>query len=263
MNSAVNEFDQVPVVVLCGGRGVIFNEQHAQRQNKALVEVHGQPLFLWVLRHYALHGASDFVLATGLQGDQFGPALESAGATAAGDGRYTLSLGGRDCAVRLVPTPDDAPTAARLLACRPYLANAARFAMTYSDTLSDIDLGAEMRFHKQQNLVATLLAATYPVRFRVLGMRQGESLVRAFAPRPVIESAAINGGYYIFTQALWEERFGVTAGGALEDKPLEALASAGQLAAWEGKGRWQHCDAERDLAALDKVAAALEEQLSA
>lgn len=248
-----NEFQQVPVVILCGGLGLRIDETQG-RQNKALIEVEGRPLVYWVMQHYALHGAGEFLLATGFQGERFGAALEAAGAGVGADGVYALELAGHACRVRLVPTPLEASTAERLLACRPLLAGAERFALTYSDTLSEADLGAEMRFHQGQQLVATLLGTTYPVRFRILGMRQGESLVRAFAPRPVIEAASINGGFYIFTPALWDERYGVSAGVALENQPLERLAAAGQLAAFESKAAWQHCDAERDLAPLARIA---------
>ena len=256
MTMTTNQFEQVPVAILCGGQGVLV-EGHDGRVNKALIEVEGRPLVAWVMLHYALHGASDFVLATGLQGERFDAALLAAGARADGQSRYRLTLAGRACTVRLVPTPAEATTAERLLACRPSLGDAAHFALTYSDTLSEADLGEEMRFHREQGLVATLLGTTYPVRFRILGIRQGESLVRAFAPRPVIEAASINGGFYLFTAALWEARYGVVPGVALENGPLERLAAAGQLAAFDGKAAWQHCDAERDLAPLAAIARGL------
>jgi len=258
--NATNDFQNVPVAILCGGRGILLNEQQG-RVNKALVEVQGKPMFAWVMLHYALYGARDFVLATGLQGERFAPALTALGAKAgASVDTFTLDLAGHACNIRLVATDAEAPTGARLLACKPYL-NAPVFALTYSDTLSDVDLGAELRFHNDQGLVATLLGTTYPVRFRVLGIRQGESRVRAFAPRPVIEAASINGGYYLFTQKLWDAAYGLDSSVALENQPLEKLAGAAQLSAFDGaKSRWQHCDAERDLAALNDLAARLAAQ---
>lgn len=255
MKNNTNEFNQIPVVILCGGKGIMLDEQQIHRLNKGLIQVRNKPLFWWVMHHYALHGASDFMLATGFQGEQFGVALEAAGATAvAGQpGCFTVTIAATSCRVRIVPTTKDATTAERLLACKPWLDKAERFALTYSDTLSDVDLSAEMRFHKSQKLVATLVATKYPVRFRILGMRQGETIVRAFAPRPVIDAASINGGYYIFTRELWNDTYGLVKSVALENQPLERLAAAGQLAAFEHKGNWQHCDAERDIAELGKL----------
>jgi glucose-1-phosphate cytidylyltransferase len=260
MNNAVNEFHQVPVVILCGGNGIMLNEQTKQRVNKGLVEVLGKPLFLWVMHHYALHGATNFMLATGLHGEQFGISLLNAGAKADADNSdsYEVTIAQAVCRVRIVTVAKDATTAERLFACKPWLEQVDRFALTYSDTLSDVDLSAEMRVHMSQGLVATLVATKFPVRFRVLGIRSGEAIVRAFASRPVIEAASINGGYYIFTKELWKEVYGLDRLGALEDQPLERLAASGQLSAFEHHGIWQNCDTERDLSELSKIAEQLD-----
>ena len=260
MNNSNNEFKQVPVVILCGGNGVMLNEKQKQRINKGLVEVQNKPLFLWVMHHYALHGACDFILATGYQSEQFGSALETAGGKANADklGCYDVMIANMTCSVRIVPTMSNATTAERLLACKPWLEKAVLFATSYSDTLSDVDLNAEMLFHKSQNVVATLASIKFPMRFRILGIRAGESLVRAFALRPVIESVNINGGYYIFTNAIWKDVYGLEKLAPLESQTLENLAAEGQLTAFEHKGRWQNCDAERDLVELRSIAANLD-----
>lgn len=258
MKNDMKAFQGVPVAVLCGGRSVTIGARAPS--NKALVELHGKPLFWWVLRHYANYGATQFIMATGLQSERFSGVLQALGARAlVQDAQsFEIDIAGTICQVRLLPTAVQAGTAQRLLACKPWLAGAERFALTYSDTLSDVDLDAEMRFHASQKLIATLISARPPVRFRILGMRQGESLVRAFAPRPVIENTFINGGYYLFTQAIWDAAWGVTPDVALENQPLERLAAAGQLAAYEHKGAWHYCDGERDLDLLHGIALALE-----
>lgn len=260
MNDPTNEFNQVPVVILCGGNGIMLNERHNQRVNKGLIEIHGKLLFLWVMHHYALHGASEFILATGFQSEQFGFALKDAGAKANTDKLdcYDVMIAKMTCSVRIVTTIKNATTAERLLACKPWLDQAKYFAVSYSDTLSDVDLSAEIRFHKSQNVVATLVAARFPVRFRILGIRAGETLVRAFASRPVIEAAKINGGYYIFTNALWKDIYGLKKLVALENQPLEHLAAAAQLTAFKHSGRWQSCDVERDFVELEEIAVYLD-----
>lgn len=263
-----NELNPVPVIILCGGNGVMLEETHGQRTNKALIPVQDQPLVYWVMQTYALHGATEFILAVGFQGERFGPALQAAGAevVAGQPDCFKLKLAAVVCHLRLVSTPHEATTAARLLSCRPALealGDRERFAVTYSDTLSDIDLGAELRFHREQGLVATLTAAKMPVRFRVLGIRTGKVLVRGFASRPVIEGAHINGGYYFFTRDFWQAASSLNPAVALENEPLEQLAAAGQLAAYEHKGAWQSCDAERDLAELNRLARHLADSVAA
>ena len=260
MKNTMKEFNSVPVVVLCGGRSVTMGEGPGVPSNKALVQVRHQPLFWWVLRHYVRYGATQFLMATGYQSERFADALIALGAKASVQDpqSFDINIAQTACHIRLRPTAPQATTASRLLACKPWLADAERFALTYSDTLSDADLGAEMRFHQAQKLAATLVSTRPPVRFRILGIRQGESLVRAFAPRPVIESTCINGGYYIFSPAIWDSIYGVTQNVALENQPLERLAAASQLAAFEHKGAWHYCDGERDLATLQDIAETLD-----
>ena len=250
-----NAFSDVPVVILCGGRGITLHTD--QRSNKGLVIIHQKPLFSWVLMHYAYYGANDFILATGYQSERFHQALIDtfkAVPEAADAEVYAFTLFNRACRVRLVATPENASTAERLMACKPWLSAAPRFALSYSDSLSDTDLAAEMAFHKEQQRTATLLLAKLPVRFRILGMRHGESLVRAFASRPVIDAAPINGGYYIFTNAVWQDKYGIATSSALENEPLERLATEGQLAAFSDKSNWQCLDAERDCSPLERMA---------
>ncbi|RQO58760.1 hypothetical protein DBR47_13910 [Paucibacter sp. KBW04] len=259
-------FKEVPVVILCGGQGVVLGEGSTHRINKALVQINGKPLFWWVLLHYAQHGAQDFLLPVGLQAEEFQRVLrEDFGASTdpTQADSYQLDIAGQPCRLRVLSTPVAANTAQRLLACKPWLAHAPHFALSYSDTLSEVDLSAELAFHKAQGTVATLVSTQYPVRFRILGMRQGESLVRAFAPKPVIEAAAINGGYYLFSAKIWEPAFGLDGNSALEAGPLDKLAAQQQLTAFEHRGPWQHCDAERDLAPLNRIAQALAAQTSA
>jgi glucose-1-phosphate cytidylyltransferase len=260
------ELTQVPIIILCGGKGVLQELADVQRSNKALIRVVDKPLVYWVIQAYALHGATEFILAVGFQAEQFGAALQSAGAHVVPGSahRYLLSLGSARCEIQLVFTAPKATTGSRLLSCREVLNSMGPrefFGVTYSDTLSDLDLGAEMRFHRTHGLVATMVAARMPVRFRVLGIRTGDVLVRAFAERPVIEGAPINGGYYLFSPKFWSVASSLSASVALENEPLEQLAAAAQLAAFEHRGSWQTCDAERDLIELRRLALELESEL--
>jgi glucose-1-phosphate cytidylyltransferase len=255
MNTPTQDFADVPVILLCGGRSVVLHAESPTPCNKALLSLQDKPLFWWTIRHYALYGARNFILATGIQGDAFAPALLALGALARGSDPqvFDLTVNNQPCQIRIVPTGAQANTAQRLLACKPWVEHSNRFALTYSDTISDVDLGAELAFHTSEQRVAALVSAKFPVRFRVLGIRSGETAVRAFASRPVIEAASINGGYYLFTQAIWQTEYGLKHADAMENKPLEQLAQAGQLAAFSHSGAWQNCDSERDFECIERM----------
>lgn len=263
-NTASNSLLNVPVVILCGGRKVLLNDGSYIPKNKALVEVRGRPLFWWNLLQYAFYGASNFILSTGIQAENFHDVLLSLGAKQCASNRncYALNILGQDRQIRLVESGENTTTGARLLACRPHLNSAKVFALTYSDTLSDINLSAVYDFHQKHGLVASLVGAQFPIRFRILGIRYNEINVRAFASRPVIEAASINGGFYYFTDAIWGDEFHLIKKHALENETLEALAASKQLAAFDHTGRWQNFDAERDLYEIASLAKTLEMQMT-
>lgn len=263
-NIVSTSLQKVPVVILCGGRKVLLSDGKCIAKNKALVEVRGKPLFWWGLLQYMLYGASDFILSTGVQAESFGDALLTLGAKqcATDRNRYELNILGQDRQIRLVESGENTTTGERFLACRSYLNSVKVFALTYSDTLSDVNLGAVYDFHRKHGKVATLVGAKFPIRFRILGIRYNEINVRAFASRPVIESTSINGGFYYFTDAIWDDEFHLTKNHALETEPLEVLAASKQLAAFDHPGRWQNFDSERDLMEIASLAQALEMKIT-
>lgn len=262
MGLSMDTLNAVPVVILCGGRQVVI-ESERPSINKALVEIEGIPLFWWVLMHYVLSGAVQFILAIGTQAQTFHKAIAEIGAQPINETPdvYSIKLLGRDCRIRLVETGDDSTTASRLIQCRPYLMDSPVFAVTYSDTLTDIPLGSIYDFHKKHGLVATLLGAQLPIRFRILGVRYNEIKVRGFSPRPVLEATPINGGYYFFNNLIWDKKFSISEDVPLENNVLESLASSGELAVYSHVGKWQNFDAVRDLPALLEIVVQIKNRL--
>lgn len=251
MNTS-QSFIGTPVIVLCGGKGIYVGEQNSKRVNKGLIVIGNKPLFYWVMFNYALHGATEFILVVGYQSKEFVSALiELGGKVVLGSERtYNLTITGNMCRISILETPEDATTGARLLACKDKLGTLGiqeNFAVAYSDTLSDVDLSAQLEFHKRHGYIATLLSSRLPVRFRILGVRPNEVLVRGFAVRPVIETARVNGGFYIFSAKFWQFTNTLRDDSSLENQPLEELAKENQLACFEHDGFWQSCDSERDL----------------
>lgn len=260
-----NQFEHIPAVILAGGRPVLHESIHTERLNKALVRINNKPLIWWNLLHYAKHGVRDFIIAAGLQADRILAVLnKELGAIVINDQQdaYVIKIASYDCKLRLVNTGSESNTAQRLLACKPYLQDRATFCLTYSDTLSDVNLTDELVFHQTAGRIATIVAAQMPVRFRVLGIRHSEYLVRAFANKPVIQAVPINGGYYLLQREFLSEKYLGKGESPIEEAPLERLALNLQLGAFEHRGAWQHLDGERDIPHLETVANIISGELS-
>ncbi|MFP3686371.1 glucose-1-phosphate cytidylyltransferase, partial [Bacillus sp. SIMBA_026] len=69
----------------------------------------------------------------------------------------------------LVDTGADTMTGGRLKRVAPYLGNET-FCLTYGDGLSDIDVSAELEFHRKHGKLATVAAVQPPGRFGVLNI---------------------------------------------------------------------------------------------
>lgn len=248
--------NEIPVVLLCGGNGVFL--AGGERQAKGLVEVGGEALVVHLLRHFCRAGARRFILCCGYQMDRYLNLFAALGELEGG--RFRLTGSGLEGTAELVDTGLDTPTGARLRQVAPLLAQAPWFWVTYSDTLSTVKLEDLARFHLGHGRRASCLAAQLPTRFRILGMRRGESVVRGFADRPVIQSAFINGGFYAFQpELLGPEYLGDPAHTVLEEAVLGRLVEQGELMAYPFEGEWQYFDGERDLANLGRLVATLEQ----
>lgn len=244
---------EIPVVVLCGGAGVHLDGS-ARRWSKGLVEVAGEPLVVHLLRHFSRYGSRRFVLACGRERDRYEALMERLGARSGGG--FSVSQGDLQGTVEVVDTGETTPTGERIRRVRDRVGGVPWFWVTYSDTLSTVDLAAEARFHEAHGRIATCVAAQLPTRFRILGMRRGEAEVRSFASRPVIQSGAINGGFYALRQAVFDAPYlGDPESQVFEERVLERLARDGQLMAYAHDGAWQHFDAERDLQGLATLVA--------
>lgn len=257
MPDLVTDFGTVPVVILCGGNG-IYIDATGVKCNKALVRVDGEPMVIHVMRLYLRAGYRSFVVAGGYQCDSLASTLANdyAGAMASNDPDVLeLAVSGIPCSVRVVAGPEAASTGDRLKACRRHIAGHPWFCLTYSDTLCDVNLTELQKFHASHGKVATLLAAEYPTRFRILGVRRGEAQVRGFASRPVLGMEPINGGFYFFDERIFAQDFlgGQTGNVVLEDEVLERLVTARQLMAFSHHGTWQNLDSERDIAPLSRL----------
>jgi glucose-1-phosphate cytidylyltransferase len=235
-------------VILAGGKGTRIAEESSIRP-KPMVEIGGRPILWHIMKLYAASGINDFIVCLGYKGymvkEYFANYfLHQADVTfdmAANRVEYHDSRSD-PWKVTLVDTGEESMTGGRLLEVGSYLTPGESFCMTYGDGLANIDLAAEIAFHRAQGLKATVACVRPPARFgRVVieGTR-----VASFEEKPQAEGGLINGGFFVLdpsvleliesTQTVWEK------------EPMERLAGSGQLSAWIHRGFWQPMDTLRD-----------------
>lgn len=242
-------------VILAGGLGTRIAEE-SDSKPKPMVEVGGRPLLWHIMKTYSQHGVNEFVICLGYKGyvvkefffNYYRHTSDLEINLKAGEHRV-LNSQSEDWKVTLVDTGADTMTGGRLKRIARYLGDET-FCLTYGDGLSDIDLTAELAFHRANNKLATVAAVQPPGRFGVLNMDANRH-VSSFEEKPSDEIGWINGGFFVLEPKVIDYIEGDAT--SWEREPLSKLAQDGQLAAFQHTGFWQPCDTLRDKRELEKL----------
>ncbi len=185
-------------VILAGGRGTRLSEETALRP-KPMVEIGGQPILWHIMKIYASHGITEFVICCGYKGFMI---KEYFANYFLHTSDVTFDLGENQMHVHrqtaepwkvtLVDTGGDTLTGGRLKRVAEYIDDT--FFFTYGDGLSNVDLNALRQTHATNSALVTLTAVQPPGRYGALRM-DGE-LVREFREKPEGDDAWINGGFF-------------------------------------------------------------------
>jgi glucose-1-phosphate cytidylyltransferase len=243
------------LVILAGGLGTRISEETSVRP-KPMIEIGGMPVLWHIMKLYASHGITDFIVCLGYKGyvikEYFSNYfLHTSDVTFdLKENKLTVHRSKAEpWEITLVNTGEETMTGGRILRIRPYLKSDDLFCMTYGDGLGDVDVTALVDFARKSGVDATLTAVQPPARFGALNL-EGDRVL-SFQEKPEGEGGWINGGFFVLKPSTLERIEGDHT--VWEREPLEGLASAGQLAAYFHHGFWQPLDTLRDKLALEAM----------
>jgi len=242
-------------VILAGGLGTRIAEE-SDTKPKPMVEIGGRPLLWHIMKIYAHHGIKDFVVCLGYKGyvikefffNYYRHMSDMSIDLRNGD-HQILNSQAEDWRITLVDTGAETMTGGRLKRVAKYLDNES-FCLTYGDGLSDVNIGAEIEFHKRHGKLATVLAVQPPGRFGVLNIDANQK-VSSFEEKPSDEIGWINGGFFVLEPKAIDYVADDTT--SWERAPLMNIARDGQLAGFQHHGFWQPCDTLRDKRELEAL----------
>jgi glucose-1-phosphate cytidylyltransferase len=242
-------------VILAGGLGTRISEESVSRP-KPMIEIGGKPILWHIMKSYSRHGINDFVICCGYKGyvikEYFANYFLHMSDITFDMSNNSMEVHHQKAepwSVTLVDTGDNTMTGGRLKQVAGYVKNEEAFCMTYGDGLSDVNITELIAFHKAQNLIATITAATPPGRFGALDL-SGNKVAR-FLEKPKGDGAMINGGYFVLSPDVLNYITDDTT--TWEREPLERLALEGNLAAYLHHGFWQPMDTLRDKLHLEEL----------
>jgi glucose-1-phosphate cytidylyltransferase len=250
----------VKAAILCGGRGTRLREV-SDLIPKPMVPIGDKPILWHIMKIYAAHGITEFVLLLGYKGDLIREFFLN---FAAHTTDVTIDLSRTDAGrltfhgtpsepwkITLVDTGEDAMTGARLRRARRFLEDADTFCATYGDGVGDVNITKLLTFHQEHGRMATLTGVLPPGRFGELRMEDGA--VRTFNEKPQVSGGFINGGFFVFHRDLLERYLNDDIGLILEREPMERLAADSQLMMFPHEGFWQPMDTPREYSLLNDL----------
>ena len=242
-------------VILAGGLGTRLGEETSVRP-KPMVEVGGMPILWHIMKIYSAHGVNEFVICLGYKGylikEYFANYFLHTADVTIDLGKNAMEVHrGRSepWKVTLVDTGPDTQTGGRLRAVGEYLHKDSPFCFTYGDGVANVDITAELDFHRKHGRKATITAVAPPGRFGALEFEGDE--VRAFKEKPAGDGGLINGGFFVLDPSVLDLIDGPES--IWEQKPLETLAHSGELVGFRHDGFWQPMDTLRDKLHLEQL----------
>ena len=243
------------VVILCGGLGTRLREETEYRP-KPMVEIGGKPVLWHVMKLFAHHGMTEFVLCAGYRGQMIKDYFLNYEAR---NSDLTITLGDHASVrfhgthletgweVTVADTGELTQTGGRVKRVEHYL-DADTFVVTYGDGLANVDLTALLAHHQAHGKLATVTTTRPLSRFGIVDLETDATVAR-FREKPQADDW-VSSGFFVFQREFLAE---LDPDCILEREPLERLAAAGELVAYQHDGFWQPMDTYREFQMLNEM----------
>ena len=242
-------------VILAGGYGTRISEE-TDNIPKPMIRIGHQPILWHIMKMYSTHGITEFIICCGYKGYAIKEYFSN----------YFLHMSdvtfcmkknkmevhhkrAEPWTITLVDTGEGTMTGGRIKRIEEYIKNEDSFCLTYGDCVSNVNITELVNFHKQQQTLSTLTAVYPPGRFGALDISNGK--VNLFKEKPQGDGNRINGGFFVLSPKVIDLIDGDST--VWEQKPMEVLATQGEMSAFEHNGFWQPMDTLRDKNYLEEL----------
>lgn len=244
------------VVILAGGLGTRISEE-SHLKPKPMIEVGDAPILWHIMKYYSSYGFNEFIICCGYKGyvikeyfaDYYLHRSDITFDFSDNNKMIVHNNVAEPWKVTVIDTGLNTMTGGRLKRIQKYVGNETCM-MTYGDGVSDVDLDALLKFHREHGKAATLTAIQPGGRFGVLDIDDSQT-VRQFSEKAKEDGGWINAGFMMLEPKVFSYIEGDNT--IFETEPLEKLAKQGELVAYRHEGFWKCMDTMRDKAVLDQL----------
>lgn len=245
------------VVILAGGLGTRISEESHLRP-KPMIEIGEAPILWHIMKIYSSFGFNEFIICCGYKGyvikeyfaDYYLHRSDITFDFSAGNEMIVHSNIAEPWKVTVVDTGISTQTGGRVKRVRPYVGDEP-FMLTYGDGVSDININALQKRHRESGMVTTLTAVQPSGRYGVLDLDEDKNHVTGFREKSTKDTGWINAGFMVMEPDVFDYLDGDEC--ILERKPLESLSAEKKLGVYRHYGFWQCMDTQRDKIALEEL----------
>jgi glucose-1-phosphate cytidylyltransferase len=242
-------------VILAGGLGTRISEE-THLKPKPMIEIGGKPILWHIMKMYSAHQVHEFVICCGYKGyiikeyfANYFLHMSDVTFDMANNSMEVHEKHAEPWRVTLVDTGEDTLTGGRLKRVAKYIEDEEAFCFTYGDGLADINITAEIAYHRKHGKIATIAAVQPPGRYGAISL-QG-NLVTGFTEKPRGDGGLINGGFFVLSPRCLSLIAGDSS--SWEAEPIIKLAEMGELMAFSHNGFWQPMDTLREKNYLEEL----------
>lgn len=246
------------VVILAGGLGTRISEESHLRP-KPMIEIGQKPILWHIMKEYSYYGFNEFIICCGYKQQVIKEwfanyYLHNSDVTFDFTKQNRMEVHSNVAEpwkVTLIDTGLNTMTGGRIKRIQPYVGNET-FMLTYGDAVADINISELLRFHQSHGKIATLTAVTVGQQFGVLDI-ESDGRISQFREKNNSDGGVINAGYMVMEPRIFDYIEGDDT--VFEKRPIEQVASEGQLMAYRHNGFWKCMDTQRDKMKLEDMIA--------
>ena len=221
------------LVILAGGYGTRLSEE-TKTKPKPLVKIGNKPIIWHLMKIYSSFGINEFIICLGYKGNMIRDELQ----------KYIEK---ENWEINFVDTGLHTMTGGRVRRIKKFLNNENNFCLSYGDGLSNINIKQLIKFHLQNNKIATLTAVKYKNPKEVLSINK-DSKINKIKEKPV---EYINGGFFVLSKKIF--KYLKNDKTIFEKDCLPLLAKKKQLIAFKHNNFWACMDTIREKKELNTL----------